>query len=291
MIAPHLPHLSVVIPAFNEEQRIADSLRAITHFLDGEADPYEVIVVDDGSTDSTSSIVERLQKMHRSIRLIRIEHAGKGWAVRTGMLNAQGRLRYMCDTDLSTPIEELPRFLEEAAKGCEVALGSREAKGARRIDEPWRRHFLGRVFNKIVQLIVSLGIDDTQCGFKLFSARAADTLFARQTLPGFGFDVEILFLARRVGLSLSEVPVTWHYKTGSKVHPLRDSLRMLRDVLKIRWNSWSGQYQHESPPETAETPRKATQARPTETAHRPEPAEPVAAIEPEDRPLRPGPSP
>lgn len=241
MTAPAAPRLSVVIPAFNEADRIAGSLRAITDYLARQDYSSEVVVVDDGSRDATPRIVAELARERPAIRLLSIAHAGKGGAVRAGMLAARGELLYMCDTDLSTPIEEIERFLA-ACRDCDVAIGSREATGSIRIDEPWRRHALGRVFNRIVKVLVLPRIEDSQCGFKLFRAAPARELFARQTLDGFGFDVELLFLARRLGLDVREVPVTWRYQPGSKVKPLRDALRMLRDVVRVRWNALRGAY-------------------------------------------------
>lgn len=235
------PRVSVVMPAFNESRRIADSLRAVLDFLARQDYAWEVVVVDDGSSDETARIVEELAGGRPGIRLLRLPHAGKGSAVRAGMLAARGELLYMCDTDLSTPIEEIERFLS-ACHDCDVAIGSREATGSIRIDEPWRRHALGRVFNKLVQLLVLPRVEDSQCGFKLFRAGPARELFSRQTIEGFGFDVELLYLARKLGLDVREVPVTWRYQSGSKVRPLRDALRMLGDVVRIRWNALRGAY-------------------------------------------------
>ena len=169
------------------------------------------------------------------IRLVSLGHRGKGSAVRQGMLAARGRYRFLCDADLSMPVEHLSRFLPPQGPAADIVLGSRESPGSRRVGEPSRRHLMGRVFNLIIQGLALPGIRDTQCGFKLFRAETTVPLFERQVLEGFAFDVEILCRARRAGLDLREIPIDWHYREGSKVRPVRDSLRMAWDVLNIRF--------------------------------------------------------
>ncbi|HXD18908.1 MAG TPA: dolichyl-phosphate beta-glucosyltransferase [Vicinamibacterales bacterium] len=235
------PFLSVLVPAFNEEGRIARTVADIVAELDRLALEAELIVVDDGSTDRTASIVEAAARGDARVALVRAEHAGKGATVRRGMLAARGAWRFLADADLSMPMSELPRFLDATARGVDVLVGSREAKGARRVGEPWARHAIGRVFNWMVKLVVLRGIDDTQCGFKLFSARAAETLFPLQRLDGFGFDVEILFLARRAGFAIREIPVTWVWGRGSKVN-LASGARGFLDLVAVRWNQARGVY-------------------------------------------------
>ena len=235
------PFLSVVVPAFNEEGRIARTIAEIVAELERLSLDAELIVVDDGSTDRTAAVADAAARGDTRVRLIRAEHAGKGATVRRGMLTARGAWRFLADADLSMPISELARFLEASHNGGEVFVGSREANGARRVGEPWVRHAIGRVFNWMVKLMVLRGIDDTQCGFKLFSARAAETLFPLQQLDGFGFDVEILFLARRAGLTIREIPVTWVWGRGSKVS-LASGARGFLDVVAVRWNQVRGVY-------------------------------------------------
>jgi glycosyltransferase involved in cell wall biosynthesis len=235
------PLLSVVVPAFNEAARILrtiNDIRTEIEHLGGEA---ELIVVDDGSVDSTAAIVEEAARSDARIRLVRAPHKGKGAAVRRGMLEAGGTWRFLADADLSMPIAELRRFLDAAPEGGDIIVGSREATGARRVGEPWSRHVIGRVFNWAVKLLVLRGIDDTQCGFKLFSARAAEVLFPLQQLDGFGFDVEILFLARRAGLVIREIPITWVYGRESKVNVLSGAHGFV-DLLAVRGHQLRGAY-------------------------------------------------
>jgi glycosyltransferase involved in cell wall biosynthesis len=255
--------LSVVVPAFNEAARIADTLSKVAAEIDRLGIDAEVLVVDDGSSDATASIVDDASRSDPRVKLVRAPHAGKGAAVRRGMLEATGAWRFLADADLSMPISELPRFIPAFAEGfgvarpasvegsrearasaplpADVVVGSREAAGATRIGEPWSRHAIGRVFNWLVKLLVLRGVDDTQCGFKLFSARAAETLFPLQRLDGFGFDVEILFLARRAGLVIREIPVTWEYHRETKVN-VASGGRGFLDLVRIRWNQLRGVY-------------------------------------------------
>ncbi len=235
--------VSVVIPAYNEAGRIVETLSRVAKYLAGLGRPYEIIVVDDGSTDETAALVaEFAREAGQAVGLIRRPHTGKGAAVRAGMLVARGRFRLMCDADLSMPVEEFDKFIPLLEAGVPVVIGSREAPGARRYDEPPHRHLMGRVYNRLIQLLVLPGIEDTQCGFKGFRAEAAAELFSRQTLSGFGFDVEVLFIARRLGYPVREVPINWYYMPGSKVKPLRDTWWMLREMLRVRLNALCGRY-------------------------------------------------
>jgi glycosyltransferase involved in cell wall biosynthesis len=246
------PYLSIVVPAYNEETRLPQTLRQIARFLATQPYTWEVIVVDDGSEDNTAGVVEALQGELPHLRLIRNPHCGKGYAVRTGVLAAAGQFVFMCDADLAMPITELPKFLVATRDGFPIAIGSREAPGARRFGEPPHRHLMGRVFNYLVRLMVLGGIQDTQCGFKMFRREVARDLFQRMRLYATpatvrgpmvtGFDVEILYLARKRGYPIKEIPVDWYYVPGSKVRPLRDAFRLLRDALRVRWNDLHGCY-------------------------------------------------
>ncbi|MDA1129349.1 MAG: glycosyltransferase family 2 protein [Chloroflexi bacterium] len=229
------PYLSVVIPAFNEESRISDTLSQVVEFLKSKDYAWEVLVADDGSQDHTAQIAEQVAEDQANVRILRLPHRGKGWAVKNGMLAALGEYRLLCDADLSVPIAQVERLLPPLVPGSDIVLGSREAPGAARFGEPARRHLMGRVFNFLVSRLAVSGLADTQCGFKCFRAEAAQELFNKQTMDGFSFDVELLYLAHKQGLSLAEVGVDWYYRPQSKVHPVRDSLTMTLDLLKIRW--------------------------------------------------------
>ena len=236
------PFLSIVIPAYNEEGRIAQTLETVVRYVNAQGYTWEVVVADDGSRDGTAELVEAAAREDPRVRLVSLPHAGKGSAVRSGMLQARGRYRFLADADLSMPIEHLERFLPPQLDEYEIAIGSREAAGARRFHEPARRHLMGRIFNGMVRLLAVGGFSDTQCGFKCFEATAAESLFSRQRAEGFGFDVEVLFLGQKTGMRIKEVPIDWYYREGSKVSPVRDSLLMFRDLLSVRWNQLRGRY-------------------------------------------------
>lgn len=253
--------LTVVVPAYNEERRLPLSLEKVFSFLEKQNYPCEVIVVDDGSDDNTVRVVEDLIESRRSedaqfdclLRLVKNEHRGKGYAVRSGMLQGRGKYILFSDADFSTPIEDVAKLLFWLDHGFDVAIGSREGENARRYDEPFYRHVMGRVFNLLVRLVTSSRLQDTQCGFKAFTRESAHDLFRRVQLYGeksgkvkgamvTGFDVEVLFLAAKKGYRIKEVPVLWYHYSGSKVNPFRDSARMIRDIVKVRINDWRGQY-------------------------------------------------
>ena len=235
------PFLSIVLPAWNEEQRLPEALRKITAYLDQQPYAAEVLVVENGSTDRTTAIAEEYAAR---VPYVRVLHSpkGKGAAVKHGMLAGEGEYLYVCDTDLAVPIEEVAKFLPPQAGDYEVAIASREAPGATRYNEPFYRHLMGRVYNLIAQLIAVPGIKDTQCGFKCLRRDAARAIFQAQVMGGWGFDVEVLFIARRWGYRIIEVPVTWYYGKGSRVSPLKDSLRMLGELWQVRRNGWRGEY-------------------------------------------------
>jgi dolichyl-phosphate beta-glucosyltransferase len=236
------PLLSIVVPAYDEERRLPQTLPRIVEFVQAQEYPGEVIVVDDGSADSTASVVEEIAAAVPVIKLIRNEHRGKGYAVKTGALAAAGDYIFLCDADLSMPIEEVAHFLPPALEDYDVAIGSREVEGARRYDEPGLRHLMGRVFNTLVRLLAVRGFEDTQAGFKCFAREAAHEMFPYQTMDGFGFDVEILFIAQKRGYRIVEVPINWYYMSNSRVSPVSDSLRMFREILQVRLNDWRGLY-------------------------------------------------
>ncbi len=228
------PFLSLVIPAYNEAVRITATLEQATAFLGAQDYTWEIIVADDGSVDATPQLLDDFAAGHNQVRPLRLEHRGKGWAVKQGMLAAEGEYRFLCDADLSMPVEQVQRFLPPQLRGVDVAVGSRELAKSRRIGEPFRRRLMGRFFNTIIRLLVLPGLRDTQCGFKCFRGEVADRLFRKQELDGFAFDVEVLCLARQQGFIIDEVAIDWHYREGSKVRPVHDAIRMTQDVLKIR---------------------------------------------------------
>lgn len=249
------PEISVIIPTYNEEKRgIKKNLAVVMDFLESESYDYELIVADDGSTDNTVGVAEEFARGKERVKILKLSHRGKGATVRDGMLEAEGKYLLFSDADLATPIEELKRLLNWVKEqGFDIAIASREGVGARRENEPYYRHFLGRGFNFLVKLIALRGIEDTQCGFKLFKAAVAKDILKRLKIyaplngeikhPYLGaFDVEILFLAKKLGYQIKEVPVTWHYAETQKLDPLKDSLRMARDVLTVRLNDWRGLY-------------------------------------------------
>ncbi len=212
-----------------------------------------MLVVDDGSRDRTAEVVESVRATDPRIQLIRNDHRGKGYAVRTGMLRARGHILLFSDADLSTPIEETAKLLPWFEQGCDIVIGSREGAEARRIREPFYRHLMGRVFNLVVRLLTVRGIEDTQCGFKAFRDDVARDVFTRMRLYGedarrirdsmvTGFDVEVLFIGQKRGYRIKEVPVQWLYSSETKVNPLKDSWRNFRDVVLVRWNDLRGQY-------------------------------------------------
>lgn len=241
-----MPFLSIIVPAFNEETRIGESLSKITSYLTRQTYTWEVLVVDDGSSDSTARLVTDVASEIRGVCLLSQPHRGKGHAVRVGMQAAAGEYRFQCDADLSMPIDQLSRFLPPEFVGPGIAIGSRSAPGARRLGEPPLRKLMGKAFNMLVRL-GGAGYSDTQCGFKCFAGARAHALFDVQRLDGFGSDVEALYLARRAGIPVAEVPIDWHYRTGSKVRPVRDTLRILADLAAIRLNAMRGRYRNTGP--------------------------------------------
>jgi len=236
------PFLSIIIPAFNEAKRLPDTLRKINAYLLAQDYPSEIIVVENGSTDGTYTIANDMQGEVHNLTVLHENRRGKGWAIRQGMFKASGEYRFICDADLSMPVEEIAKFMPPLELSAPIAIGSREAPGAVRYDEPQYRHIIGRVFNWLVRVIVLPGLADTQCGFKLYREDAASAIFPHLTIIGWTFDVEALFIARKLGFKIVEIPIHWHHHPHSTVNVFRDSLRMGMDLIKIRLNDLFGRY-------------------------------------------------
>ena len=233
--------LSVIIPAHNEEGRLPDTLEQVFRFLEKQSFESEVIVVENGSTDNTLRVAQQFAADHAHCRVLQSEK-GKGAAVRRGMLEAHGEYRFMCDADLSMPVDEIVKFIPPVLENAEIAIASREAKGAVRYNEPPYRHIGGRGINYLIQLLILPGLNDTQCGFKCLQADVVDDIFKRQKLNGWSFDIEMLYLARRRGHRVREIPVHWYYHPETKVSALRDALRMIGDIFRIHVYALRGVY-------------------------------------------------
>lgn len=225
--------LSFIIPAYNEAERIGASLEKGIAYFTGQPYTWEIVVVDDGSRDATADVVERFAD--RGVRLLRQpRNMGKGAAVRRGMLEAQGDIRIFSDADFSTPVEETERALEHL-KTYDVAIGSRAIdRSYVKVHQPWYREMMGNIFNLFVQALAVSGIKDTQCGFKGFRAKVAEDVFGRTKIDGFSFDVEALYIARKLGYSIKEFPVHWYNDERSTLNPVTDAIRMFRELLKVR---------------------------------------------------------
>ena len=217
-------------------------LRKSTNFLQTQSFEAEVIIVENGSYDRTIEIAQAFAKTHPYVRVIEAPVRGKGLAVKVGMLAAHGDYRFICDADLSMPIEEVVRFLPPNIAGCDVIIATREGPGARRVDEPAYRHLIGRINNLIIKLAAVRGFEDTQCGFKMFTRRAAEDLFEVQQMTGIGFDIELLFVAKRRGYRTCEVPITWYFDADSRMRLVGDSLHLLVEIWEIRRNWFRGVY-------------------------------------------------
>jgi glycosyltransferase involved in cell wall biosynthesis len=233
-----LPRFSIVIPCFNEEARIRQTLRVTVDYLTANAPDSELIVVNDGSTDATAAIARKiLSETNIATRLLEnFPNRGKGAAVRSGLLAASEPIGLFSDADLSTPIEETPKLIEPIANGeVDIAFGSRALdRSLIGIHQPWRREQGGRVFNLLVRVATGLPFWDTQCGFKAFRLDVCRPILDAARVNGFAFDVELLYLAQRAGLRIREIPVRWNHAEGSKVSFFKDSLRMLREVIALR---------------------------------------------------------
>lgn len=242
-----MPTVSIIVPAYNEERRLPPSLARIRAFLDVQCHiTSEVIVVDDGSSDQTASIVRQAMDGWPSLRLVAGSHAGKGGAVRAGIWAAHGQFVAIADADLAMPIHEFVKFNSVVFADHELAIASRAVPGARIFNESRKRHLMGRVFNALVQVLLLPGIKDTQCGFKVIRRDVALEICRHQTIMGWGFDVEWLVIARKHGFRIREVPATIHYEhEGSRVNPVSDSLRIAWELLRIKRNAVRGLYEPE----------------------------------------------
>ncbi len=237
-------YLSVVIPAYNEEKRIERTLREIIAYLKSKPFMSEIIIVNDGSSDKTFDTAKAILNGFEGSQIVsRTENKGKGYSVREGVLNAGGDIILFSDADLSTPIQEFDKLHEWIKKGYDIVIGSRAVKGAEVVvHQNMLRECMGKIFNIFVQALTLRGLNDTQCGFKCFRGKTAQDVFTRQTIMGFGFDVEILFIARILGYKLKESPVRWLNAPKSKVSIFRDPLKMFLDLFKIRLNHILGRY-------------------------------------------------
>jgi dolichyl-phosphate beta-glucosyltransferase len=242
------PTYSIVIPAYNESNRLRATLEKVFEHTAGERWDAEVIVVNDGSTDDTVEIVHELQSTHPELRLVENPgNRGKGYSVRNGMLHATGKLLLFTDADLSSPLDEARKLFAAIDAGADVAIGSRWAQAelqTRR--QPLYRQAFGRLFNLALRMVLGLNFKDTQCGFKAFTDRAAAAIFPLQRIERWGFDAELLFLAKRLGFRAVEVPVKWAHSPGTRLNPLRDGIRMFGETLQVRWNAMAGKYRSPS---------------------------------------------
>lgn len=231
-----VPFLAVVIPAYNEEVRLAHSLERVSAYFQAQTYTWQVTIVSDGSTDQTDDLVRKHAAADPRFRLLSYQpNRGKGYAVRKGILESPGQIILFCDADLATPQAETAKLLAAIESGADVAIGSRPLReSSLDVRQPWYREFLGRAFNLAVRSLAVRGIHDTQCGFKMFTRAAADAIFSRCALDGFSFDLEALMIARDLGLKIEEIPIHWAHQEGSKVSLMRDGPRMLSDLVKVR---------------------------------------------------------
>jgi len=238
------PKYSIVLPAFNESARIASTLKQILAHASEKHWNVEVVVVNDGSSDDTATIVETFAQSHPCLRLIQNPgNRGKGFSVRNGMLHAHGEVLLFSDADLSSPIAEADKLFAAITAGADVAIGSRWVRTELQVRrQPLYRQVLGRIFNLALRLVLRLDYKDTQCGFKAFTRQAAHEIFPHQQIERWGFDPELLYLARKHNLVVAEVPVAWAHREGTRIHPIRDGLRMFADVLRVRRNAMQGKY-------------------------------------------------
>ena len=238
------PKYSIIIPAYNESLRITATLDKVLAHIAQEKWDAEVLVVNDGSRDDTAVIIRGYAAAHSSVRLVENPgNRGKGYSVRNGMQQARGEVLLFSDADLSSPIYEARKLFEALDSGADVAIGSRWLKRETQTErQPLYRQLFGRLFNLMLRVVLGLPFKDTQCGFKAFNRRAADAIFPKQRIERWGFDPELLFLAKKFGFTTREVPVEWAHDERSKISPIRDGLKIFLEMLQIRWNSLTGKY-------------------------------------------------
>jgi glycosyltransferase involved in cell wall biosynthesis len=238
------PQYSIVIPAFNEAARIESTLQKIIAYITAKQWDAEIIVVNDGSDDGTVEIVEKYARTHRRLRLISNPgNRGKGYSVRNGMLHATGKLALFSDADLSSPIGEAEKLFDAIGQGADIAIGSRWLQvKLQRKRQPLYRQLFGRAFNRLLRTMLALPFKDTQCGFKAFTRKSIDAIFPLQKVERWGFDPELLFLAKRFGFTIAEVPVAWSHREGTRINPLSDGPRMVFEMMTVWWNAITGKY-------------------------------------------------
>ncbi|MDW8055621.1 MAG: glycosyltransferase family 2 protein [Elusimicrobiota bacterium] len=230
--------ISIIIPVYNEEKRIEQTLHILMNYIKNRFNRYEIIIVDDGSTDKTLQLLQKFIEYSEIKVVMNKQNLGKGAAVRNGVLNAEGEYIYFTDADLSTPIEELEKFLSYI-KDYDIVIGSRATKGSQiLVHQPFYREFMGKTFNKLVKLFFRMNFNDTQCGAKLFKKDVAKKIFSISKINGFAFDVEVLYIAELYGYKIKEVPVLWRHSKGSKVHLVKNGLEMLVDLFRIKFNNY-----------------------------------------------------
>jgi len=234
--------VSIVIPAYNEEQRLPHTLNELRQYREAFAGDFEVLVVDDGSTDGTAALIRSLAAAMPWVSVLQLPHRGKGAAVRAGMLAARNERVVLCDADLSMPVNQFNRLLDAIDRGCDVAVGSRALPGSHLYEDPLKRRIMSKVFNFLVRTLVIGGLKDTQCGFKAFKRSVARDLFVRQTIDGFSFDVEILYLARKREYIVEEIAIDWYFDANSRVRAGHDTLHMVGDLVRIRMKTVVGAY-------------------------------------------------
>jgi dolichyl-phosphate beta-glucosyltransferase len=235
---------SIVIPAYNEGARLGATLERVLAYVSQQGEETEIIVVNDGSRDNTADLVRQFAASNPVLRLVENPgNRGKGFSVRNGILNARARVVIFSDADLSSPIEELPKLLRPLKEGADIAIGSRWLQSNLQTQrQPLHRQLFGRIFNLLLRTTLGLQFKDTQCGFKAFTAEAAQTIFPLQHIERWGFDPEILFLARKFGFKVREVPIAWGHSGGTRINPLVDGSRMFMEMLRIRWYDLTGKY-------------------------------------------------